>query len=73
MKKNKITPTAKLIERTARASIIDELQTQTYLDNPHGKRSLRTATIRAAAIQTLAATPGGIPNSIANTSELQRE
>lgn len=66
MKKHKTTPTVKQIERAARASIIDEVQTQAYLENPHGILSLRTVTIRAAAIQTLVATSGGIPDSITN-------
>lgn len=56
------------IRKTARASLIDEIQTQAYTKNPHGVPSLRAITIRAAAIQTLADTPEGIPDCIRNNN-----
>lgn len=48
-----------IIRRTARASLIDEIQTQARTENPHGAPSARTVAIRKAAIRTLAALSGG--------------
>lgn len=59
------------IRQTARASIIDEIQTLAYTQNPHGTLSLRAATIRAAAIQTLADTPEGVPDCIKNSNFIE--